>query len=79
LWSVALGGHDVPTDDVLRRSARSHANLPAAASVANEIAVFDNAAPDGPVLIALGMNGTLEASGAIPQWLGGIAGLDLRA
>jgi predicted ABC-type ATPase len=38
-----------------------------------------NLARIGPILIAIGMNGTLEASRAIPGWLGGIPGLDMRA
>ena len=45
---VALGGHDVPEPDVIRRFARSQANLPAAIERADEVFLYDNTGPDRP-------------------------------
>jgi len=38
---VLAGGHDVPTDDVMRRYARSRANVKAYAALADTLLVFD--------------------------------------
>ncbi len=40
---VALGGHDVPEEDVRRRFARSLENLPAAVARSDETRIYDNA------------------------------------
>ena len=45
---VALGGHDVPEDDVRRRFDRSRANLPAAIMRADESRLYDNTNLDDP-------------------------------
>ena len=47
---VLAGGHDVPREDVLRRFARSAANLGEYAAIANRVLVFD-AQPQVPELI----------------------------
>ncbi len=47
---VLAGGHDVPREDVLRRFARSTANLREYAAIANRVLVFD-AQPQVPELI----------------------------
>ena len=47
---VALGGHDVPEEDVRRRFARSLEleNLPAAVARSDETRIYDNASPENP-------------------------------
>ena len=45
---VLLGGHDIPEEDVRRRFARSHANLPAALALADLALLYDNSDPDWP-------------------------------
>ena len=45
---VALGGHDVPQPDVVRRFGRSLARLPAAIERSDETRLYDNSDPDQP-------------------------------
>ncbi len=45
---VALGGHNVPEDDVRRRFDRSRTNLPAAIARADESRLYDNTHLDDP-------------------------------
>jgi predicted ABC-type ATPase len=44
---VAQGGHDVPTDRIVARYARTMALLPAALMAANQAFVFENSGPGG--------------------------------
>jgi predicted ABC-type ATPase len=48
---VALGGHDVPPEDVRRRYERSLANLPAFLDIVDRAVVFDNSSEKGPLKI----------------------------
>lgn len=48
---VALGGHDVPPEDVRRRYERSLANLPAFLEIVDRAVVFDNSSERGPVKV----------------------------
>ena len=45
---VALGGHDVPQPDAIRRFGRSLARLPAAIERSDETRLYDNSDPDRP-------------------------------
>jgi predicted ABC-type ATPase len=46
---VALGGHDVPLEDIRRRYARSLASLPAFLAMVDRAIVFDNSSEKGPL------------------------------
>jgi predicted ABC-type ATPase len=46
---VALGGHDVPAEDVRRRYERSLDNLPIFLETVDRAVVFDNSSEKGPV------------------------------
>ena len=46
---VALGGHDVPIEDIRRRYARSLDNLPAFLELVDRAIVFDNSSEKGPL------------------------------
>jgi len=65
----AQGGHDVPRDRVVARWSRSIAMLGRLANKLDRPFVFDNTAPEGPRLIALGFAGqiTLLEPGRIPE------------
>lgn len=66
---VALGGHDVPKHDVLRRFERSRTNLSAAVARADEVYLYDNAEPDRPHLEVAAFRGeTLWVVEAVPDW-----------
>jgi predicted ABC-type ATPase len=56
----ATGGHDVPTDRIMRRWARSIAMLGRVAPLAHRLYVYDNSSPFGPVLIARKVGPHLE-------------------
>lgn len=67
---VELGGHDVPETDVRQRFARSHANLPAAIALADEVLLYDNADPDQPHReVAVHRDGTWWTTEAAPDWV----------
>lgn len=60
---VALGGHGVPSEKVVDRYRRSHANLPEFARRADAFWVIDNSGSDPtvpPVMLAYGSNGRLD-------------------
>ncbi len=67
---VKLGGHDVPTLDILRRYERSLVNLSKAAKIADRLDLYDNSTNAGYQLIA-----TIEGDRAIvyvqelPEWI----------
>ena len=66
---VALGGHDVPAEDVQRRFGRSRANVPAAIGRADEVYLYDNASPDWPHREVAAFRGeTLWIGAAVPDW-----------
>ncbi|MCY4228862.1 MAG: hypothetical protein OXF20_14470 [Gammaproteobacteria bacterium] len=64
---VSLGGHNVQKEDVRRRFARSHANLPAMIGLSDEVYLYDNTGPDKPNrIIGVFRNGGWETD--IPVW-----------
>ncbi|MCY4541511.1 MAG: hypothetical protein OXB95_03830 [Rhodobacteraceae bacterium] len=66
---VKLGGHDVPEADVRRRFLRSHANLPTAAALVNEVCLHDNTSPDSPHReFAILSKGKCRTFGDVPDW-----------
>ncbi|MCY3829751.1 MAG: hypothetical protein OXF89_11500 [Rhodospirillaceae bacterium] len=66
---VALGGHDIPEADVRRRFARSHTNLPAAVTRADEALLYDNTDPDRPHReVAILKDGAWWVAEAVPGW-----------
>ncbi len=66
---VALGGHDVPEDDVRRRFARSHVNLPTAISRSDVAMLYDNADPDRPYREVAILGKTIPwIAEAVPAW-----------
>lgn len=68
---VALGGHGVPDEDVVRRYARSLANLAEGLRLSDEAAIFDNSIDGvGPTLVAQAVAGELEyVTPDVPLWL----------
>ena len=70
---VALGGHDVPENEVRRRFLRSHSNLPTAVQLAGEVVLYDNSFPEQPHgVVAIFKGKTLRVSDAVPDWASGI-------
>ena len=68
---VALGGHNVPEIDVRRRFLRSHSNLAIAATLVDEIIVYDNTNPERPhSIIAIFMEKANWVSDDVPDWAG---------
>ena len=65
---VRLGGHDIPTPDILRRFDRSLANLNEAIGMAKFGIVFDNSGRQH-VPVGLIQDGHIEATAAdLPMW-----------
>ena len=70
---VALGGHDVPENDVRRRFLRSHSNLPTAVQLAGEVVLYDNSFPEQPHRVVAILKGkTLRVSDDVPDWASSI-------
>jgi predicted ABC-type ATPase len=63
------GGHGVPKDRIMTRWSRSIAMLGKIAPYSNQLYVYDNTSPFGPVLIArkVGLNMELLIPGRIPE------------
>ena len=67
---VALGGHDVPVTDVLRRFKRSHANLPTAIALSDAAALYDNSNFDEPHMeVLIHENQARWVSETAPKWM----------
>ena len=76
---VAKGGHDVPESDVIRRFARSLANLPPVLRDADKAFVYDNSTAAGITLVARFSGGVVaECASVVPLWLGRALGDLLR-
>ena len=67
---VKLGGHNVPTDDILRRYERSLVNLIKAAKIVDRLTLYDNSTNAGHQLVA-----TIEGNHPViymqelPEWI----------
>ena len=72
---VAMGGHDIPEEDVRRRFLRSHSNLPTAIKLADEVVLYDNSFPDIPHrIVAVFKERTLWISDDVPDWAAPVIG-----
>ena len=72
---VLLGGHDIPEMDARRRFVRSHANLPAAIVLADEVFLYDNVAPDRPHReITICRQGSWLTVVDVPDWAATVIG-----
>jgi predicted ABC-type ATPase len=68
---VSLGGHDVPSNDVVRRYDRSLKNLPQAITLASSVVIYDNSDRFFS-LVATIENGTISMhAGDYPRWCRG--------
>src|SRR3954466_8686254 len=66
---VALGGHNVPTQDIHRRYARGLRHLPAALTLADSARLVDNSTESAPRLVARFARGRCAwRSHDIPGW-----------
>ena len=66
---VAQGGHDVPTDDIRRRYARSLANLPSAVAQSDEAHLYDNRRSGKPYRrVAVVHAGQCWTAERCPEW-----------
>ena len=65
---VKNGGHDIPTEDILRRSKTSFDQLYRHAHIADTLVMIDNSLDDGKIILDIN-NGfiTFEAN-YIPKW-----------
>jgi predicted ABC-type ATPase len=73
---VKLGGHDVPTEDILRRYERSLANLNKAAKIVDRLILYDNSTSAGHQLLA-----TVESDRSVlhvPELAGWVAKANLN-
>ena len=67
---VAAGGHNVPSEDIRRRYARSLANLPMAIQQADYASIFDNSTRVGYRKILTIENGKVtEQASELPEWI----------
>lgn len=67
---VAAGGHNVPQEDIRRRSARSLANLLVAIQQAECTSIFDNSTRIGYRKVLTIENGRVtEQASELPEWL----------
>lgn len=67
---VAAGGHNVPSDDIRRRYARSLANLPIALQQADYASIFDNSTRFGYRKLLTIENGRVtEQASELPEWI----------
>ena len=66
---VANGGHDIPTEDILRRSKTSFEHLYQYAYMIDNLVLIDNSQDDGEIVLEVN-NGviTFEAE-FLPQWV----------
>ncbi len=62
---VALGGHDIPDDIILRRYDRSLKNLGPAVRLADQTIVYDNTEPELKTLVLKGRTGTISS---LQEW-----------
>ena len=69
---VEAGGHDVPTDEIMRRWRDAQANLQATWRAFREISILDNSG-DEAVTVAETHNGQLHLSTEAPQWVRDLA------
>jgi predicted ABC-type ATPase len=65
---VARGGHDVPSQIILRRYARSLANLPAAIKFANRTFILDNTGARHRLLVTIDRGQIRHRSSRMPEW-----------
>ena len=76
---VKLGGHNVPTEDILRRYDRSLANLSKAAKIVDRLTFYDNSTNAGHQLVAtIENNQTIIYMEELPRWVDR-ANLNLQA
>ena len=67
---VELGGHDVPSADILRRYDRSLANLGKAAKIADRLILYDNSTDAGHQLLAtIEGDATVLYVSELPSWV----------
>ena len=67
---VAAGGHNVPEEDILRRYARSLANLLVAIQQADNTSIFDNSTRKGYRKVLTIENGRVtEQASELPEWI----------
>lgn len=67
---VAAGGHNVPSEDIHRRYARSLANLPIALQQADYASIFDNSTRFGYRKLLTIENGRVtEQASELPEWI----------
>ena len=67
---VAAGGHNVPEEDILRRYARSLANLLVAIQQADNTSIFDNSTRKGYRKVLTIENGRVtEQASDLPEWI----------
>jgi len=67
---VELGGHDVPTEDILRRYDRSLANLGKAAKIVNKLILYDNSTSTGhQILATIEGDSTVLYVPELPSWV----------
>lgn len=65
---VQEGGHNVPTQDVLRRYQRSIDNLPKALAIAERAYIFDNSTDRRRLLLSLERGKVKQIHRDLPDW-----------
>lgn len=67
---VAAGGHNVPSEDIRRRYARSLANLVVAIQQADSTSIFDNSTKRGHrQLLTIAQGRVTEQASELPEWI----------
>jgi len=65
---VARGGHDIPAPIIMRRYAKSLANLPAAMDLADRIFILDNTGARHRLLVTVDHGQLRHQSPGMPAW-----------
>ena len=67
---VAAGGHNVPSEDIRRRSARSLTNLVVAIQQADSTSIFDNSTKLGHrQLLTIAQGRVTKQANELPEWI----------
>jgi predicted ABC-type ATPase len=65
---VAQGGHDIPVPIILRRYAKSLANLPAAVTFADRCFILDNTRGRHKLLLTIDNGRIMATRRGLPDW-----------
>ncbi|MNJ42882.1 hypothetical protein D3C77_378620 [compost metagenome] len=66
---VRNGGHDIPTEDIIRRHTTSIQNLPSNVYLIDHLIVIDNSESDGEIVLEAGYGVLKYQNDPLPVWV----------